>query len=57
MKLKNVFAIPFTLAADVVTLGNMGGPSFTQQLMNKDTRERDNETIIELLKVLADAKK
>lgn len=58
MKLKNIAALPFALVADVVSCGNIGGNrSFTQQVLDKDTRERDTEQAIELLKAIIEAKK
>jgi hypothetical protein len=40
MRLKRILAVPFALAADVVTLGNMGERSFTQQLFDAERREK-----------------
>ena len=57
MKLKNIAAIPFALVADVVSLGNMGGRSFTQQVLDKDTHEKEVDAVVERLKALAESKK
>lgn len=50
MKLKRILAIPFALAADVLTLGNLGDRSFTQQLFDAERRERRMEHERELLR-------
>ena len=57
MKLKNIAALPFALVADVVSLGNMGGRSFTQQVLDKDTHEKEVDAVVEILKAIAEAKK
>ena len=54
MKLSRIFSIPFALVADVVTLGNMGDRSFTQQVFDAERREQYNCEAIELLKILAE---
>lgn len=54
MRLKNIFAIPFTLVADVVTLGNMGDRSFTQQLMDKDRNEQAVDDLVKVIRALKD---
>ncbi len=43
MKIKNAILIPLTILADVISLGNMGERSFTQQLMDSDKEERDDK--------------
>lgn len=53
MKLKRILAMPFALAADVVTLGNMGDRSFTQQVFDSERRERQHQEIVESIEVLA----
>jgi hypothetical protein len=53
MKLKRILAMPFALAADVVTLGNMGDRSFTQQVFDSERRERQHKEIVESIEVLA----
>jgi hypothetical protein len=40
VKLKRILAVPFALAADVATLGNMGDRSFTQQVFDAERREQ-----------------
>jgi hypothetical protein len=59
VKLKRILAVPFALAADVVTLGNMGDRSFTQQVFDAERREqRVKETeeaarlLVELLRAM-----
>lgn len=51
MKLKRVFAMPFAVVADLATLGNMGGRSFTQQLFDAEWREKSMEHEKELLRL------
>lgn len=53
MKLTRILAVPFALAADVVTLGNMGDRSFTQQVFDADRRERESSEVLEALRLLA----
>lgn len=53
MKLIRILAMPFTVVADVASLGNMGGRSFTQQLFDADRHERETKEIIDALKALA----
>lgn len=53
MKLTRILSIPFALAADVVTLGNMGDRSFTQQVFDADRRERESAEVLEALRLLA----
>lgn len=50
MKLTRILAAPFTLAADVVTLGNMGERSFTQQVFDAERREQEFAAIKEIVK-------
>ena len=40
MKLTRILSIPFAAVADVVTLGNMGDRSFTQQVFDAERREQ-----------------
>ena len=40
MKLLRTIAIPFAVAADIATLGNLGERSFTQQLFDAERREK-----------------
>ena len=49
MKLLRALAIPFTVAADIATLGNMGERSFTQQLFDRDRDEREADLVIRLI--------
>lgn len=52
MKLMNLVTLPFTAVLDACTLGNIGGDrSFTQQVFDRDARERENEQLIDALKV------
>lgn len=53
MKLKRIATLPFAMVADVVTLGNMGDTSFTQQVFNAEKRERQHKEIIEAAEVVA----
>lgn len=52
MKLKRIAALPFALAADVVTLGNMGERSFTQQVFDAERREQHDRAVLDLLGTL-----
>lgn len=53
MKLTRILSIPFALAADVVTLGNMGDRSFTQQVFDSERSEREAREYLEALRLLA----
>ena len=53
MKLLRALAIPFTVAADIATLGNMGERSFTQQLFDADRREREEQEWRQFLRLAA----
>lgn len=53
MKLKRMLSIPFALAADVVTLGNMGDRTHTQQIFDAERREQQHKQIIEAAEVVA----
>lgn len=64
MKLSRIASIPFALVADVVTLGNMGERSFTQQVFDAERRDRnmkaDREAILlvaELIRAINGEKK
>jgi hypothetical protein len=57
MKLTRILSIPFALAADVVTLGNMGDRSFTQQVFDSERRERESRDVLEALRLLAEINK
>jgi lipoprotein signal peptidase len=59
MKIKRIASLPFAMLADVVTLGNMGDRSFTQQVFDAERREQRNkeyqeafESLVEVLKSL-----
>lgn len=56
MKLKNVFSIPFSLIADVITLGNLGDESFTEKVFRNDREERQTEELLKLMKILSEGK-
>ena len=59
MKLKRIVAMPLCLAADILTLGNMGERSFTQQLFDAERREqraRIKEIRLQQLQALVDTK-
>lgn len=49
MKIRRILAIPFALAADIVTLGNMGDRSFTQQLFDAEKKEKENEAFLKII--------
>lgn len=53
MNLTRILAIPFTLVADVVTLGNMGGRSFTEQVFDAERAEQYNKAAAEYLRILS----
>jgi hypothetical protein len=53
MRLKRVIAVPFALLADVVTLGNMGDRSFTQQIFDAERREQYAREAREVAEVIA----
>jgi hypothetical protein len=53
MKAKRICAMPFTMLADLVTLGNMGGRSFTQQLFDAEQREQSIECELALVEIAA----
>ena len=52
VRLKRVIAIPFTLLADLATLGNMGERSFTQQLFDAERREQYDREVREAAEFL-----
>ena len=54
MKLSRMLSIPFTVAADIATLGNMGGRSFTQQVFDRERDEQETKEILEFLRALAE---
>lgn len=50
MKIKNALLMPITIIADIVSLGNMGERSFTQQLIDSDRQELAEDKLIDYLK-------
>jgi hypothetical protein len=54
MKLKRILAIPFAVAADLATLGNMGGRGFTEQLFDAERREQRELETLRALKAITD---
>jgi hypothetical protein len=54
MRLKRIASLPFALVADVVTLGNMGDRSFTQQVFDAERREQRTKEELEAARVLAE---
>ncbi len=55
MKLTRILAVPFAVAADVVSLGNIGGSrSFTQQVFDAERDEQYNRECKEAVQLLTD---
>lgn len=54
MKLTRILAVPFALVADVVTLGNMGDRSFTQQVFDAEKREQNSRDVELAMRLLAE---
>lgn len=59
MKIRRILSIPFAIAADVVTLGNIGDRSFTQQVFDAERRDQQRkeaeqavEAIVSLLRAI-----
>ncbi len=59
MKLHRLFKIPFTVIGDIITLGNLGEGSFTQELFKNERREqemarflKETKALIELAKMI-----
>lgn len=52
MKLTRILALPFAAAADLATLGNMGGRSFTQQVFDAERQEREVKLIVEVVRAI-----
>lgn len=50
MKLLRILAIPFTVGADIATLGNLGRGSFTQQLFDAEKHERECKLLTDIVK-------
>ena len=57
MKLKNILSIPFAVVADIASLGNMGGRSFTQQVMDKDREEQAVDDLCKIIKAIKEESK
>ena len=57
MKLKNILSIPFAVVADIASLGNMGGRSFTQQVMEKDREEQAVDDLCKIIKTIKEGSK
>jgi hypothetical protein len=57
MKLHRILTLPFAMAADVLTLCNIGSPegSFTQQVFDAEERERKAERELAALKKIMGA--
>jgi len=53
MKVKNALKLPFTLLADVATLGNFGEGSYTGDVIYRDKIERKNDKDLETLERIA----
>lgn len=53
MKLKRILALPFALAADVVTLGNMGERSFTQQVFDAERHDQETDAVVRAIEALS----
>lgn len=53
MKFMRALSLPFAVAADLATLGNMGGRSFTQQVFDSERREQEFKAITEVAKAIA----
>jgi hypothetical protein len=49
--------MPFTLVADIATLGNMGGRSYTQQLFDAERNERSLAHERELIRLAVEIAK
>jgi hypothetical protein len=50
MKITRILSIPFALVADVVTLGNMGDRSFTQQVFDAEQEDRAIAAAVKIIK-------
>ncbi len=57
MKLTRILSIPFALVADVVTLGNMGDRSFTQQVFDAEQEERAVDAAVQIIKARKECQK
>ena len=51
MKLKRILSIPFAVTADIISLGNMGRRTFTQQVFDAEREEQESEIAIKLIKL------
>jgi len=56
MKLTRILALPFAVAADLVTLGNMGGRNFTQQVFDAENLETEAKAVAEIVKAMGSAR-
>ena len=45
MKLHRILTLPFAFAADVVTFGNIGGRSYTQQVFDAERYEQGMQAV------------
>lgn len=55
MKLTRILSVPFAVAADVISLGNIGGNrSFTQQVFDAERDEQYNRECKEAVLLLAE---
>jgi len=57
MKIKNALKLPFSLAADIATLGNFGEGSYTGRVIDDDTDERNLDRQLNILSRMADIKR
>jgi hypothetical protein len=53
VKFSRILALPFAAAADILTLGNLGGQSYTSQIFNNQRRDDQHRRDIETLKAAA----
>lgn len=54
MKLSRILAVPVALVADVLTLGNMGNRSFTEQVFDAERQDQRHQQELEAVRALAD---
>lgn len=57
MKLHRLAKIPFALMGDLLTLGQMGEGSFTQELFENERREQEASRFLEEIKTLLELAK
>ncbi len=53
VKFTRILTIPFAAVADLATLGNLGGRSFTQQVFDADRQEQEVKLVVDLVKAIA----